>query len=408
VDASLTKQENSKFKRKFMVWQLVAAASIVFAVSTVMLNYWSKDKVETKYNDVTYTQKPQKNSVPSLNEKKSSPNTQPRDKEEMASSEPAGNSILTTEDKLKAKTEDHIALVATSSETPLPDHDFQKNRSLNGNLLDRVGALSFEPRFITADIHKFHFYSDFPEEKAEQRYPLWAGLKMAGGASAAQASGRSAAGAVLADPNSGVSSNSIHNTSKPGFGYSLGIVAGKRISKRIYVQSGLQYMAETTRGTTNAYLLQSTNQTREALFVYNTDVPKSSSNIIYTDPKEVFSTLEYITIPVQLGYMIVDRRIDWGISAGISSDFFMRNILSDNSGEMDKVITRSGDSSPFRSTNFSAIIGTEINYDITDNYSISLEPRYSRTISPVTKKNLNVEERRLNTFTIGLKLRYLF
>jgi hypothetical protein len=188
---------------------------------------------------------------------------------------------------------------------------------------------------------------------------------------------------------------------KVGSSYSVGIGVGKRFG-RFVVQTGVNLNKQQINYTSNYDAHTTSNTTVAAMADY---IPQNSG-LTFTNEYTVSSTMDVVSIPVQLGYMIVDRRLGWQLNGGVSNDFFLRNVLVDKSGQRSKFTQEAGSESPYRSVNWSALASTELSYRIGPHYRISLVPgaRYSfNSILKNTKDN-----GRPVVLDVGFRFRYIF
>jgi hypothetical protein len=116
--------------------------------------------------------------------------------------------------------------------------------------------------------------------------------------------------------------------------------------------------------------------------------------------------MEIVSIPVQAGYMIVDRRLGWQINAGVSSDFFLKNILEDKSGQRERFTQSAGSESPYRSVNWSGLMNTEVSYRIGNHYRLSLVPGVRYSFNSILKDP--TDNGRPIVLDVGFRFKYLF
>src|SRR5690606_31683347 len=132
-----------------------------------------------------------------------------------------------------------------------------------------------------------------------------------------------------------------------------------------------------------------------------------SNKLVYTAPYNVSNSMRYISIPMQAGYMLIQKTIGLQLNAGVSTDLFLQNTIEANSDQIDKTTQGSGEDSPYRTVNLSGLFGTEVSYRFNENYRISLNPGIRYPFNTIYKSELGVESTPL-TFDIGLRFRYIF
>src|SRR5258708_1236467 len=192
---------------------------------------------------------------------------------------------------------------------------------------------------------------------------LWASMTAAAGSYSPNTNSYSsynyAAGAQVASSSS---SSSIIGTS-----YSFGVLAGIRVTRKVVIQSGVQYMNQSIGSESNI----SAPGSLDAVANY---AANSSSSYSTTSPYSITSANEFVSVPVQAGYLFVDRKIGLQLNSGVSTDFFIRNTLSDPSGQRQSYSQSAGSDSPYRSVNFAGLMSSEVSYKLGNRYRVSVVP----------------------------------
>jgi len=187
---------------------------------------------------------------------------------------------------------------------------------------------------------------------------------------------------------------------KVGSSYSVGIGVGKKFG-RLVVQTGVNFNKLQITYVSTYDARTSSNITVAAMSDYI-----GNSGLTLTNEYTVSSTMDIVSIPVQLGYMIIDRRLGWQINGGISNDFFLRNTLVDKSGQRSRFTQEAGSESPYRSLNWSALASTELSYRIGQHYRVSLVPGARYSFNSILK-NTNDPGKPI-VLDIGFRFRYIF
>ncbi len=226
---------------------------------------------------------------------------------------------------------------------------------------------------------------------------LWASLGMSAGNYNPGTISNHSSFATLGGNNS----NSIPAV---GTSYSVWFTVGQRVADRWVIQAGVNYLNQTSGST--SYISSSpssANNVPHALDLYNASV-KSVSSVTFTNPYQINSTLEFISIPVQAGYLLVDRKMGFQMNAGFATDFFVRNSLVDQSGQVNRYSQGSGSDSPYRTINWAGLVSSEFIYKVGRQYRISLVPgvRYlfNSTLKSGATNNSYVAD-------IGFRFRYI-
>ncbi len=239
-----------------------------------------------------------------------------------------------------------------------------------------------------------------------KREELWTSLGFAAG-------GYNGSGSHIAmSPANALAMNStLDNQAKAsGSSYSVNVSFGRRLSERLVIQGGLSYLNNSTNYVSNQVVLDQNNAFKPATFKdlrASEASLYSNTNIIPTAPHEVNSSLEFISLPIQAGYMIIDRKFGFQINAGVSTDFFIQNTIDPQGSDLQKTTQQRGAESPYRSTNFSGLMGTELTYRLGQNYRLSLNPGLRYPFNSIFKDETGIESLPL-TFDVGLRFRYIF
>ena len=197
-----------------------------------------------------------------------------------------------------------------------------------------------------------------------------------------------------------------------------GMMAGYKVSKRLTVKSGLVYnnIRQTTRNVDfagvnplynasgNASLaitpagqvnLNKTVNTRTSA-VLNSDYQLNNSTQ-YSVENELKQDLEFIEIPVQVTYKLIDRKINVGLTGGISTNILVGNkaILTGNGENIGN-----GETANMRNVVYSGAVGLEIGYEITNRIALTVEPRLKHYISSLsTNKTIDFKPSQLGIVT---------
>lgn len=231
---------------------------------------------------------------------------------------------------------------------------------------------------------------------------MWASLGFAGGGySPVSGSNNQATTAVANDPL-GIRQNKAASV---GSAYSFGLQAGQRVTRHLVLQGGVTYLTQNLDYTSYSAALNPAVNTQDT---YNSAFSGSSNGVTLqaTLPYQVNTAIEMVSIPVQAGYLLLDKRIMLQLNTGLSSDFFVRSTLKDSRGQFGAVTQRSGSESGIRSINWSGLFSTDLGYRVREHYSISLVPGMRYSLNPMSKSGNAVG----NSFIwdLGFRFKYHF
>jgi hypothetical protein len=272
------------------------------------------------------------------------------------------------------------------------------------------------------------------EEKESETDPkrLWAGLNVSSGFFNPNISYDSHTDMTAdASPNTFGSVEQIYSTSseiqdqsnsimsykpeessyRPDISISYGLDFGYKFSKRFVVLSGMGYQHNYGSTTVNTYIEPTETHAKYAnhAIVIERANPDSGLNTYneLNSEVELNSTFEFVTIPVNIGYYLIDRKFKWVMTAGLTTDIFIRNNISDSQDMFDRIQYKTGEDSPYNPLYFNGKFGTMLHYTFLKNYQVSLEPSYRIGLSSLTKENAAFNSRP-SSFVISAGIAYVF
>jgi hypothetical protein len=248
-------------------------------------------------------------------------------------------------------------------------------------------------------------------EKKNDSEKLWTSLGFAaGGFNALSPSVSSNNTLVRANLNNAA----VKQSKASGVAYSVGFSVGTKIAKRWIVQGGFNYMTQSSDYTANSVIVDNNFQSpqAESLNAYKSDVQLaaadvSNQKVAPTVPYTVNNNVQFVSLPVQAGYMFINKRFGLQLNAGVSTDFFLQNTITPEAGGLSKTTQGRGADSPYRSLNFSGLMGTEFSYKLGSRYRVALNPGLRYPFNSVYKTDTGVNSMPL-TFDVGLRFRYIF
>lgn len=122
--------------------------------------------------------------------------------------------------------------------------------------------------------------------------------------------------------------------------------------------------------------------------VYFTDQQglKESNIISTTKPlNSVNQYFEYLEVPVNLKYKVIDRKFDFSLIGGLSTNFLVSTGINLNySDNSNKNISRS--STDFNQVNYAGSVGFGVEYPLIRNFLISVEPKFKYYLNSIDKE----------------------
>lgn len=240
---------------------------------------------------------------------------------------------------------------------------------------------------------------------------LWASVGASAGSFTSTNAGISATQNSFAARNSSIAAREVKAS---GTSYSAGVNLGTRIANRWVIQGGVSLINQTSAFEASNAVRGGTEglQFRPASMASLRDAAGNQhsyldNGLVATAPYDVTNGVRYVTVPLQAGYLIVNEVIGVQLNAGVATDIFLENTISAEGLNIETETIRAGQDSPFRTINFSGLVGTEISYKLGNRYRIALNPGLRYPFSSVYKSELGVRSSPL-TFDLGLRFRYIF
>ena len=198
-----------------------------------------------------------------------------------------------------------------------------------------------------------------------------------------------------------------------GLSYSVGVSVGTKLANRWVLQGGINYLTQSYDYTANSVVVVNNNfEAPKAASINGFFSPQlldasANTSVAQTFPYNVNNNVRFVNVPLQAGYLVVNKKFGLQLNAGVSTDVFLQNTITPDGGGLTKTTQGSGDESPYRSLNFSGLMGTEFSYKLGDRYRLSLNPGFRYPFNSVYKSNTGVDSTPL-TFDVGLRFRYIF
>jgi hypothetical protein len=410
IDAGLAKSQSSSYKKRLFIFQLVAAASLLFAATITLFQVFNNKDIVTG-SDSALNEQPIDviEQTPAVQDLKSPPLAETSD-ERNKKSNLAVIDKDTEEDAINEDSEQSLIFEAMD-ENFIPDDDPITITVMpdESSLIVVTDLNSIEPR-------NENVFREFPEyelnfvpvwtkyESDEGKSNMWASAGFAAGSyNTSSGMGLSfanqdfAEAAPTLDQGSGVA---IYSNEESGRSVGGGIGLGGKISKKWSLESGLNYVHSEIDGTTNSVI---ESDGRVYPVYYETSFAGSLQNT--SQNFGVTSSFDFINIPFKAGYMLVDKKIGWVATGGFGSSLLINNSLDSQLGQFEKINYSISDS-PYRRISWSGIIGTEVYFNITEDYQLLVVPQYNFGITEITKQesSFNIVP---NSFNLGLRFRYL-
>ena len=460
IELELEKEKGGALKKRLLFYQMLAAASVVFAMSIGGVGlYYSYDQEPIATNAAAETDSPiapadRRTSVASPEDEPESrqPLTTPTDNAIAGNNDPLGsrkentdfpgdNEQITRSDggispdrnSVPTKTVDPSSEQATFAalaehEKGLPD--------LPHSLDDKDLQAFYTPKAVDLNIPAQEEEAVDPvvamlarleqrekevqgderdkRDKGAEGENLWTSVGFAAGSFNTMQSTPSSSFASGANTTMALAAPIVDQEAKAtGYSYSMGVNLGTKISERWVLQGGVNYLTHASEYTSNNVVVSGTSYQTQRFRAASTnelikaDAGDLSNKIVYSAPYNVNNSMRYLSIPLQAGYLLVNKTFGVQLNAGVATDLFLQNTVTADSDQLDKTSQPGGSDSPYRSVNLSGLFGTEVSYRFGQHYRIALNPGIRYPFNTIYKSELGVQSTPL-TFDVGLRFRYIF
>lgn len=244
---------------------------------------------------------------------------------------------------------------------------------------------------------------------------LWTSIGFAAGSfNAMQSSSSAPAGASPGVANALTAPIVDQETKASGYSYTMGVNVGTKLSDRWVLQGGVNYLTHSSEYTANNVVMEPMGKFEQQRFraastndLVNADEAELSNKLVYSAPYNVNNYMRYLSIPMQAGYLLVNKTFGLQVNAGVATDLFLQNTVKAESDQLESTSQSTGSDSPFRAVNLSGLFGTEFSYRFGPHYRVSLNPGLRYPFNTIYKTELGVQSTPL-TFDVGLRFRYIF
>ncbi len=425
IDSALSKDEAGYFRRKAFVYKLLAAASIAFAlgVGIFSINHYlnssienagqvTEVKIERDEHKLLQDSKP--NTVLDSNSEKP---TSVKDKNQIINkSETKSETVILAQSSNKELANDKTDNIETLAGINQGSYALENvNNSENNRAfysLSEIGRQGLNPANEVIDkIDHIYLIPIMPKGASKRKKEKELGLFLAGldfstgtfdpnfqnAGNSYSSSGFAFSSRAEYVDNNFASLNTSNKDfllvrgageeSQPEISYSYGANVGFKLSKRIIVQTGIAYRKSNTTISTTGYLQETGSNNKipiVASYQYQIEGLSSVNSIAETDLNNQY---EFASIPLRAGYILLDKKLNVALMAGISSEFFLGNKIVDESNFLSSLSNSTGEGSPFKSVYFNGSLGTMLGYTIAESYVITFEPSYRFAVNSFTRED---------------------
>lgn len=194
--------------------------------------------------------------------------------------------------------------------------------------------------------------------------------------------------------------------SLPSIDFSLD--AGYRLSPRWMLQSSLLYGTYKVNTLSGSYTDPS-DQKSYPLYYSNFSYDKlqvTRANSRRAMPVNAVNTYKFFSVPVTFSYILTEQVIGLAVKSGVSADFFLGGKIHDEENRLEAYTIGAGPDSPFQRVHFNALFGAQLFYRAGPNYLITIEPTYRYAITGFNKKS-SLFDSRPTQFGVSAGFRFI-
>jgi hypothetical protein len=190
---------------------------------------------------------------------------------------------------------------------------------------------------------------------------------------------------------------------KSGTSTAMAVSGGTRLAKRWVLQGGVSYLNQSSTTESEVVSVAQANQVADDKSGYTLE---STNTVTYGELQEINSNFKFISVPLQIGYMVLDDKVGLQINGGIAPDFLLNNTVYNEATQV-QTSNSASDSGNLNTVSVSGIGGFEVSYRFLNHYRLSLVPGVKYSLTPVYSDN-SLASAKPFVADIGLRFRYIF
>lgn len=184
-------------------------------------------------------------------------------------------------------------------------------------------------------------------------------------------------------------SQNVSSKMQESIAQSISLGMGMKISPKWTLESGLAYTNIQSKGQTsvrfaNVSAIQEDGQELNPSTINGLDnTDDQSARRLPAEPQfetksiDIESATQYASIPVKVGYLILDKQVSLKVNAGMLTNYMIQNKVSDNSSGL--IANYKGNITK-SDLSFQGIGSVEIGYNIADRLDLTIEPSYRKSL----------------------------
>jgi hypothetical protein len=116
--------------------------------------------------------------------------------------------------------------------------------------------------------------------------------------------------------------------------------------------------------------------------VLNIPTQETGADVKASDNMTAYQYFNYLEVPLNVKYKVIDRKLDFNLLGGISTDFLTGNSvkIADNGKKYDY-----GETDEISKVNYSGTVGIGFEYPVMANLMFTIEPKFRYFLNPIDK-----------------------
>jgi opacity protein-like surface antigen len=173
------------------------------------------------------------------------------------------------------------------------------------------------------------------------------------------------------------------------FGFSAGFNFNYKFSDNLIVEAEILFSDKGEK--TKKYTLTQTGNMSEIIDLRSVSAATFNHHYYYLD------------VPLKINYYLLTKNVRFYFTAGVSFNTFLyqktTTVLEKKNGSEEKLTSFSQPKTEI--VNLSLLAGVGINYNLTDRYSLKLEPVFKHSLNPIINKDAPIKS---YLYSLGLNI----
>ncbi|MFC2123882.1 hypothetical protein ACFLU5_03640 [Bacteroidota bacterium] len=412
INATLANNEASGYKKSLLFFKLLAAASVVFAIGVGI--YSGYLNLQNKSTETSIADSEPVEEIQNIPRDTKTPIVVDSESEK----EDFKDNIVTDDASLPL----FVAEIAEDENT-LELSEINVLEISDQKELNKISDIAWNPDISEPGIRKYirympdYLYLEEAEVIEEEEPAFWAGVNFSAGvfnpnveygassrnfsplsflkgqADEAMGAGPPASDqpddmeAVIADERlsnyevAGYEQSDYQADQALAYSFNLGY----RLGHKWMLESGIAYRYNKASTITYSYFSDPVNENRIPNTYALEYTTQDLNQVNYsTEGYKVYNTFEYLAVPLDVGYLLINGKFNMLLKTGVSTNIFLQNTIESQDVGFDQIQLDNSEETPFRDIYLNGKLSTQLTYTLFKRYHISLEPGYRFALNSMT------------------------